>query len=342
LCLENVLAARVRGADVLNYVEVTDFLKENGRVHGVVARESLGGAGEPFKVLARRIVCAVGPWTNPLLKKDDPGAPARVRTTKGVHVVYPGRLSKGGLLIPSARDNRVFFVLPWISGTLIGTTDTDYDGSADQVAAAPDDIRYLCEETQRVFPDIEIGEKNLSGSFAGLRPLIRQTGNASKVSREHAIFETPSGLIFITGGKYTTYRVIAAEAFQKVCGRRPSKPWTVYGAGYTPVSCPEMARLYGVPEQTAKRIVGKYGLRAGDVLAVAQRDPELKKPVDPGLPWIAAELVYAQETELARTEDDVLFRRLSVAPGAAGKSARALGRLREAVRRWCSVEPSGL
>ena len=181
LCLENVLMAAQYGAHVANYVKVVSFVKENGRVAGVRAHDMLGI--KELEVRAKRVICAAGPWTNELLRLDLPEAKKKVRTTKGIHIVYKGEISKHAVLIGSQSDRRIFFVIPWMGNSLIGTTDTDYIASPDAVKVEKEDIDYLVRESKRVFPALDFTPSNILATFAGLRPLIRKSGSPRKVSR---------------------------------------------------------------------------------------------------------------------------------------------------------------
>lgn len=221
LCLENVLCAQRNGADVANYTEVISFLKEAGKVKGAEAKDKLGGA--IIKVRAKQVVCAAGPWSNILIKMDDPKAKDIIRLTKGVHIVYSKQLSNNALLVPSDGDGRVFFIIPWQGHSLIGTTDTDYSASPDEVKPETSDIDYLLEGAKRVFPQEELTKENIINAFAGLRPLLYKKGAPSAISRRHMIFKAPSGIIFVLGGKYTTYRKIAYDCLSRFMKVNPQE-----------------------------------------------------------------------------------------------------------------------
>lgn len=313
LCLENVLAAKSRGAETLNYVETVSFLKENGRVVGVTARDVLNPDQKIFEVRARKTIVAVGPWTNILLKMDNPEAPELVRTTKGIHIVYPKRISSHALLIPSARDNRIFFVIPWEhDNTLIGTTDTDFRGNPDDVEANAEDIQYLIEETKRVFPSVSIDQNEIV-TFAGLRPLVQSpAGSPSKISREHSIFATASGIIFVTGGKYTTYRIIAREALSRFIPLKKDERYPLYGSGEIHETVEQVAREFGVERVVTQLLMEKYGARYRDILKLTIENPELKERICPHMPVIKAQIAYAIQTEMAQCAEDIIMRRLSL------------------------------
>lgn len=328
VCLENVLAADAHGAHVANYTEVTGFLKQNGRVAGVRVRDTLDPSQPPVEIRARHVFAACGAWTNALLKIDEPKAEPRVRPTKGVHLVIPKKISDRAFLIPAKRDNRVFFILPWRNNTMIGTTDTDYDGDPDDVKVEESDIAYLLEETRRVFPGFRVDRRDITASFAGLRPLIRKTGQASSIPREHEIFQTMSGLWCVVGGKYTTYRVIAEDCVDRLQPNSLVRIQSLYGSGPLPQHPDELAREYGVSSEVLQALMAFYGSRFRDILDLVRREPSLGEPAAVGLPLIRAQFVYACRQEMARTPEDILYRRLSL-----GYSPLEMDRHREALEQ---------
>jgi len=180
LCLENILSAAQQGADIANYAEIRSLVQVNGKVVGVKAVDNRDH--KTFEIKAKKVVCAVGPWTNIFMRKENSQAPPQIRTTKGVHIVVKGRISNHALLIPAQRDRRVFFVIPWMENSLIGTTDTDYAGNPDDVSVKQEDIDYLIDETKRVFPHMDFDNNNIITTFAGLRPLVSKEGSPSKLS----------------------------------------------------------------------------------------------------------------------------------------------------------------
>jgi glycerol-3-phosphate dehydrogenase len=310
LCLENVLSAAEYGADAANYVKVISLIKENGKAIGVKARDVL--SAQEFDVRAKKIVCTLGPWTNGFLRLDDPQARKKVRTTKGIHIVYKGRLTNQALLIMSESDRRIFFVIPWMGNSLIGTTDTDYIGSPDRVEANADDVDYLFREAKRVFPKVDFDRNKIINVFAGLRPLIRKGGSPNKVSRKHLFYETPSGIFFVAGGKYTTYRAIAEECLNKITKMRSKRTFRLYGGGKIKESAEEAAKRTGLSSEAVRVLMAKYGSRYQDVLKLAEEDPKLKEQVSDEPLVIAAEIVYSIKTEMAQTVDDIVLRRLAL------------------------------
>jgi glycerol-3-phosphate dehydrogenase len=346
LALENVLSADEKGAHVANYVEVESFIRKDGKVVGVRACDRLGG--RRFEVYAKKIVCAVGPWTNVLMQKEEGPSvarlparqgqaghvPALVRTTKGVHVVCRGQISPHALLIPARQDNRVFFVIPWIGNSLVGTTDTDYKGSPDEVGADERDIDYLLDEAGRVFPpqarsstspksgDLDVAQRtpfnkgNMITVFAGLRPLVREKGESAGVSRRHAFRESPSGVVYCLGGKYTTYRRIAGDCLHVLLPSRQlvdtRESFPLFGSGTISESAEDAARKYGCAPDVVRNLMNFYGTRYKNVLALVVKDPVLKEPLCSCSSFISAQVVYAINTEMACMEEDIIQRRLSL------------------------------
>lgn len=214
LCVANVKSAEHQGAQVADYVKVEGFLRENGKTIGVKALDLRHPEHPFFKIRAKKVVVATGPWTNGLLRQDNRDAPLRVRTTKGVHFVYDDVFCEHAILLPIKTDGRVFFVIPWHGKTLVGTTDTDYSGDPDKVVVETEDLDYLIEELRRFFPDVSWDAAKITSSFAGLRPLVSEQGPASKISRKHRIETSFSGVVYVMGGKYTTYRKIAEDTLR--------------------------------------------------------------------------------------------------------------------------------
>ncbi len=315
ICLENVLMADVKGAHVANHVEVFEFLKENGKCVGVKAKDVL--TGNTFEVRAKIVVVTAGPWADTLLHKDSPRNRPRLRPTKGVHVLYKGQICQQAFLIQSFSDKRIFFVIPFRGNSLIGTTDTDYIGNPDEVKSEQEDVNYLLKEATRIFPQIDFKKENIITTFAGLRPLVSEQGSPSKVSRKERIEKSFSGIWYVLGGKYTTYRAIAKECVQKILPRLSRKlpadrEYPLYGSGEIVVDIKQVSTRFGVSPHVVSYLVEFYGSRYWDVLKLIDEDPSLRVKLCECSPAIRAQVAYSAKVEMAYTFEDIFNRRLQL------------------------------
>jgi glycerol-3-phosphate dehydrogenase len=317
ICLENVLMADLKGAAVSNYVEVDDFIKDKDqRAIGVKARDRL--SGQPLDIYADRIIVTAGPWSDELIQKDVPHSVRRLRPTKGVHIVFRGEISPSSFLLQSRQDQRIFFIIPFKGNSLIGTTDTDYHQSPDSVQVEEADIQYLLQEAGRVFPNITFDRSKIITSFAGVRPLVADKGDPSRVSRKHAIEKNSSGVYYVMGGKYTTYRAIAQEAIIKampqLASRMPyDRQYSLYGSGGGNEELKILSQRFDVPLELVRYLQGIYGSRFGDVLGIAKGHEHLKERICSCSPAIAAQVIYARDVEMAQNTEDIMERRLGLA-----------------------------
>jgi glycerol-3-phosphate dehydrogenase len=334
LVLENALDARTLGADCHTYTEVTRFARrDDGRITGVAVRDRL--TGEVRTVSSRVVILAAGAWTDEMIARFElPIERPLLRRTKGVHVVVPRErlpLARAITLI-SPVDHRVMFAIPWRERTVLGTTDTDFEGTADDVAADAADVRYLCDSANGVFPAAQLEPKDVISTWAGLRPLIAAPPNVdeSDVSREHEIFTRSDGLVIIAGGKLTTYRRMARQAVNETLKlfdqlgeavtvtRVSTKGRPLPGAdGLTQTDLEGVAAIgrqlmtdYQLDVDTATHLCGVYGTRAPLLAARIAEAPALGERLDRELPYVWAEVEFAARHDLARTVEDVLARRV--------------------------------
>ncbi len=210
LTIEIIKTAVKYGADCINYAKVNGLLYgEGGKVIGVRCEDK--ETGEEFEVKSSYVVSAAGPWVDKLRKKDDSLKGKRLFLTKGVHIVVPHeRFPIRHSLYFDVPDGRMMFAIPRQRTTYIGTTDTPYDGDPDRIPINQEDVDYLLEATNHMFPGAGLTTADVESSWAGLRPLIYEEGkSASEMSRKDEIFESESGLISIAGGKLTGYRKMA-------------------------------------------------------------------------------------------------------------------------------------
>jgi glycerol-3-phosphate dehydrogenase len=308
-------------------------MKENRKAVGVVAKDVQ--TGQIFELRAKRVVCALGPWTNKSFKDDRRTVKHTVRTTKGIHLIYKGQIVKHAVVVQAKEDKRIFFVIPWMGNSLIGTTDTDFTGSPDDVKAEPEDIAYLIKEACRIFPSANLNEANLITAFAGLRPLVHEEGQPSKVSRRHQIEKSTSGVIYVMGGKYTTYRKIAEDCLKKFMYLKAKGPmeYPLYGSGAVTTAKEDIAAAYGIDEHAVEHLLNRYGARYQDVLDLTKKDPTLKQYLCVCSPAIKAEVIYAVKVEMAQTAEDIIERRLSLhyVPCASGQCRAFIGEILKTV-----------
>ena len=334
LVLENALDARALGADCYTYTEVTRFERRgDGRITSVWVRDRL--TGETRSVTARAVVLAAGAWTDEMINRFEiPIGRPLLRRTKGVHIVVPRErlpLARAITLV-SPVDHRVMFAIPWRERTVLGTTDTDFTGTADGVAADADDIKYLCDSANGVFPGAALQPSDVIATWAGLRPLIAAPPDVDEgaVSREHEVFSRNDGLVIVAGGKLTTYRRMARQVVNETLKlldqlgepvavqRVSTKGRPLPGAeglvradleGVAAVGRQLMAD-YQLDVDTATHLCGVYGTRAFPIAARIANDASLGQRIDPELPHVWAEIEFAVEHDLARTVEDVLARRV--------------------------------
>jgi len=301
------------GAVCANRVEVVGLLEQAGHARGVEVRD--GESGSSFQVRAANVVNATGVWADELRPQElheEAGLPS-IRPSRGTHILLRAAelpLS-GGAIVP-AGSGRSIFALPWLGHTLVGTTDNDYEGPLDHVSPSSADIDYLLEAVNAFFAT-DFAPGDLSGAFAGVRPLI-STADPKKsvdISRKAELYETSSGMITITGGKLTTWRRMAKMAVDRIVEREArDAPCRTHEIPLgQAVAVDDLPRVEGVAEEAYAALAGRYGYAAREVLELAATRGELAQPVLPGLPDLLAEVALAARHEQARSIGDVLLRR---------------------------------
>ncbi len=314
------------GGTALNYARVEHLLRDaEGRVRGAAISDATGLSSRQAEVKARVVVNATGPWTDEL--RSSLGAPQRIRKLRGSHLI----LAKERLPVREAitlfhpRDRRAMFVIPWEGTTLIGTTDIDHDLKLDEEHIEPFasqvEAAYMLEALDFLFPSLEISEADILSSFSGLRPII-DTGAStpSKESRAHQIWNE-DGLITITGGKLTTFRLMSRQTVRAALA---SIGLDAKLRDRSPLLAPlDRAALQGIDPTTGGYLRGRYGLETSLLLAAAQHDE--RGHID-ALPNIWAELRWAARAEGIVHLDDLLLRRVRIGmllpDGAHGLMAR--------------------
>ena len=333
LCLENVLSAARHGARTFNYCEVEEFVHGRRGIEGVKVRDLL--SGQVQAVRAATVVNCAGPWVDRIraAARVADRSPRVVRTTKGIHCLLPRMTDRAVYL--SARDERMIFVIPWREFSLVGTTDTDFEGDPDRLWATREEVTYLLDEVAKVLPDKRATFDNVSYTYAGVRPLSFEPGAsaspggaASKVSREHKVIpEGPDGRFFsVTGTKLTCFRSLAQDVGDRVMralGRAEkarTARLTLDGADeevgkiearvWMDVS-EEMAAT-GLSRGTLRTLVETYGRAYPRVLELGRKLPDGFERLCPSNPEIVAQLHHALREEQAVSLQDVLLRRTGI------------------------------
>jgi glycerol-3-phosphate dehydrogenase len=325
LVIENIVAAREAGAEVSNYASVERFEEEEEGVL-VTVKDVLSNVVRTVR--SRVVINAGGPWVDRVRKAGGIDRTRIIHPTKGIHLVLP-KLSDQSLFVAS-KDGRMFFIIPLDRWSLIGTTDTNYDGDLDEVHADASDVDYLLAESRRVLPGLNIARESILYTYAGIRPLAYSGEQESKISRKHRVI--PEGrtgrIITIAGGKYTTYRNMAEDVVDAVCKKlgRPTACTTAREPlpgslpsemeEYLHEAVPQLAARYHAGKELVEHLVHIYGSRAENVLRLMQDDRRLSEAVSPQSRDVYAQVLYGVREEGARTVSDIVLRRmrLSITP----------------------------
>lgn len=301
------------GAVCANRVAAESLLEEDGRACGVMARDIESGA--QLQVRAASVVNATGVWADELRPQElhDEAELPVIRPSRGTHITLSmsDLPLKSGAIVP-AGGGRSIFALPWLGRALVGTTDNDYEGELRHVRPAQQDVEYLLHAVNEFFAT-ELAPSDLTGAFAGVRPLI-STGDSRKsvdISRKAELYETSSGMLTITGGKLTTWRRMAKMTVDRLVEREArDAPCRTHEIPLgEPIATEELRRVPGVPETSYAALASRYGHAAQEVLALAAQQPALAQPILPGMPDLLAEAALAATREQARSVGDVLLRR---------------------------------
>ena len=314
------LSAIRLGAAAVNHLEVVQLIKSAGKLSGARVRECAGG--ESWELRARCVVNASGPWCDGVRRLDDPDAAPLLRVSSGTHIVLPQRFAPAetGITIPKTEDGRVLFILPWLGGCLVGTTDEPALPCEHPVASEAD-IDYLLRHLKRYF-NLAVQRSDVRAAWSGLRPLVQDPGasDTAKLARDHVVSASPSGLVTITGGKWTTYRKMAQDTVdfavlqagldpRSEC--RTDRIMLAGGEGYLPDAAPALASDFGIPLESARHLERSYGDQAPQVAQLC-RGP-LAEALAPGHPFLRGELIWAIRREYAVRPLDFLARRIPLA-----------------------------
>ena len=345
LTLTIARTASDRGALVINYTPVVGLTHgSDGHVDGVHVRLD----NEVIRLPCRSVVNATGVWADEIRAMADPDNRPQIRPARGVHIAIPWEMIRNDIavIIPSARDKRSVFLMPWgenadgtFRHTYIGTTDTDHDGGLDNPQCGGDDIDYLLAAVNAATTS-SVSRSDVTGVWSGLRPLVRstdeQTAKTADLSRRHVVQRGDDGVISINGGKLTTYRAMAEDTMDAVVAELPDAPRAWRRHVTSRLRLVGSGGYISAPRGTVDHHLGRrFGSDAPELRALCALDPSLNEPLVEGQPYLRAEAVYAVRHEMAIHLDDVLERRtrahlfdraatMKAAPGVADLLAREL------------------
>lgn len=302
LAIHLAATAASEGAVLVNYCACEGFTKRDGRITGLRVQDHESGAF--FEVAAKVVINATGVFVDAVRQQDDPQVTALVEASQGIHFVLPKRFLPGdaAIMIPKTADGRVLFAVPWHDCVIVGTTDTPGQKITGEPRALAEERAFVFSHAKKYLATDPTADDVLS-IYAGLRPLVKKTGAGSTaaLSRDHTIVTSASGLITVTGGKWTTYRRMAQDVVDHA----------VKLAALPKRACiTENLKLHGWRERKSRaknlRVYGSDGKRMKALLA---KNPEWSAPLHARLPYQQVEVIWAAREEMARTVEDVLARR---------------------------------
>lgn len=290
------------GATVVNYLKCDGFLKQNDLISGILATDQ--ETNEQFEIQGRSVVNATGVFVDQLRQKDEPDTLSIVAPSQGIHLVLPKEFLPGNaaIMVPRTDDGRVLFAVPWHDRVVVGTTDTPVkEVSLEPRALASEKGFILKHAAKYLTKDPE--PRDVLSVFAGLRPLVKAEGSSdtAALSRDHTIIVSQSGLITVTGGKWTTYRKMGEDIVDHA--------ESIAGVEEKPCLTKNL-QIKGWTEETIRESnLAPYGSEATEIRSILDSDPSTASYLHPKLPYQEAEVIYQARVEMARTTEDVLARR---------------------------------
>ncbi|MEI6060552.1 MAG: glycerol-3-phosphate dehydrogenase/oxidase [Bacteroidota bacterium] len=318
-----------QGAVVLNYVNVTGFLKNGKIISGVTARDEM--SGDTFSVKAKSVINASGVFADALLQLAENHSEQTIAPSQGIHLVVDKHFFAGdaGMMIPKTDDGRVLFAIPWHDKLLLGTTDTPVDHITPEPRPLKEEVDFVIRHFNR-YTTAEINYIDIKSVFAGLRPLARQgtSKNTAVLPRDHVIKVLPSGLVHVTGGKWTTYRSMAENTIDKAIKEAGLK---------CRHSVTKDLKIHGWSEAPIDNHLSVYGSDANNIKLLMENDSSLTGKIHPLYPYTKAEIRWFIKEEMAVTLEDILARRsrllfldataaMEAAPQVAGILAQLTGK----------------
>lgn len=299
LAIDLASTAAAHGAAVLNYCKAISFAKEDGKIAGIKIKDQL--SNEEYALKSRAIINATGVFTDEIMEMDQPDHEKIITFSQGIHLVIDKNFFPGdaALMIPKTEDGRVLFAVPWHEKVVLGTTDTPVARLSVEPKPLEAEITFILQHANTVLNQ-SISEKDVRSMFAGLRPLVKKTGvkNTSLLNRDHSITVSASGLVTITGGKWTTYRKMAEEVVNKV----------IDVAKLQPYAC-KTKQIKIAEADSIQDHLSLYGNAAATIRKMMQQEPGLRQLIHPNYPYTLAEVKWFIEQEMAMTVEDILARR---------------------------------
>ncbi len=302
LAINLVQTAAENGASLINYLKVTGLKKSNEMVDGVQVEDQL--TESKFDINARVVINATGAFTDEVLKMDNPESKPIISPSQGVHLVIDKEFSPGesAIMVPHTDDGRVLFAVPWNGKIVLGTTDTPVDSPSLEPVAMEEEIEFILKHAAQYLTGSP-KRKDVRSVFAGLRPLVKAGDgkNTASLSRDHTLMISDSGLVTITGGKWTTYRKMAQDTVDQAA--------TV--AGLNIKECvTENLRIHGWLKNVDKNDpLHHYGSDRVEIYKLIKEDPSLGEKLHERLPYLKSEVIWGVRNEMAMTVEDVLSRR---------------------------------
>ena len=313
LVLELIAGAMQAGAVCVNYCKLAAFMEQQGQVNGAIVVDQLSGLSS--EIYAKQIVCTTGQWSAAAGESSN-----WCRVTKGVHLIMPAVLEEEALLLTAKADGRVFFMIPWYGRTIVGTTDTDYEGDMQHVVAEEKELAYLLDAANH-YLKIPWSTADVIGSYAGLRVMKRsEKDSPSAVSRDWELKTAGNGVHYSIGGKITSAREDASSIVDKVChqlrinvsctsGSRlfPWAPEEDYSVWRTAIGI--QASALNIDDESSKWLMRRHGIHVAEIFRDIENNPALAERIVPTIPLIQADLLYCARKEMVVHLEDLLRRR---------------------------------